>query len=112
MAVFAYLSVAIFVYLKVSLAISNYLGYLWLSIVISGYLRLGLSQAISGYLWLSLAILGCFYQVSSIRVQVGLEENKLWPFETFWFFFFFFFYISLTRVIEELALLKISVTKF
>ena len=53
---FFYLSQSILVYLEVSRAIMIYLNYLWLSLVISGYLRIPLS---------------------SIRVQVEAGESKI-----------------------------------
>ena len=92
-------------YLSQSQSNPGYIRLSKLSWAISGYLRL--SQAISVYLCLSLIISGCFYQVSSIRVQVEEGESKLLPFETFPCFFFFIFFLLLTGVIEELALLKI-----
>ena len=54
------------------------------------YVKYGLSLAISGYLGLSLAILGCLFQVSSIRGPEDAGERKLLQFKLFCFFFVFF----------------------
>ena len=99
-AILSYLLVswAILGYLEVSRAILSYLRYSLLSLAISCYLLLSLVN-----LLMFLAISGYLYQVSSIRVQFKVGESKLLLFETFPLFF----HISQTRVIEELALLKI-----
>ena len=112
--VFLGLSLSISVYLSTSWSISD---FLCLSQVISGYMGLywsilgylGISWPISGSLWLFLAIL--VYPALSIQLYLwGIKHQvAIWSRRehviAIWNFFVIYF-LSLTRIIKELALLK------
>ena len=97
------LSRAILGYLGLSQAISGYLGLSWLSLAISGYLCLSL--ATSGYLLLSLVI-SDYLRISLITIKYqGASRSRIEQVIALWNFSVLF--LRPTRVIEELALLKI-----